>query len=100
MFILNTIQNYDTMRVTLDELVELSALAKVIAAEYIANNADVPEPLYIAQKRLAADIKQRTRDLLEKRLSEVRSRRAALATPDEKRAKLAEEEEKLVAALA
>lgn len=100
MFILNTIQNYDAMRVTLDELIELLALAKVIAAEYTANGVDVPENLYLAQKRLTVDIKQRTRDLLEKRLSEVRSRRAALATPEEKRKALAEEEEKLTAALA
>lgn len=93
------ITNYDSAKLSLDELVERSALAKIITAEFGANSADVPEALVSAQKRLNIDIKQRTRDMLEKRLSEVRSRRAALATPDEKRQALADEEAKLISAL-
>lgn len=96
---LTDLKNYDAERLQLEDLIHLDATAKVTLASYADNGVDVPEWLSNTANRLKVDIRQRNRNVLEKRLSEVRARRAALATTEEKRAQAAAEEEKLTALL-
>ena len=93
------LKNYDVDRLQMEDLLHLDATAQATLASAATNGVDAPEWLTTTAKRLKVDIRQRNRDVLEKRLSEVRARRAALATTEEKRAQAAAEEEKLTALL-
>jgi hypothetical protein len=95
---INDLKEYKSEATSLEDLIHLDATATALVASYTAHNVAIPDWLTKAQARLKADIKARNRDSLEKRLSEVRARRAALATTEEKR-KNAEDEEAAIVAL-
>lgn len=97
--VINDLKTYESDKLVMEDLMQLDATATGLTAAYERNGVDAPEWLSSTAKRLKVDIRQRNRDVLEKRLSEVRARRAALATTEEKRAQAAAEEEKLTALL-
>lgn len=97
---LKELKSFDAERCDLDQLVALSAFAKVLHAEYEARNIQVPEWLDDSRRALAREIEGRRRDALELRLKEVRAGQSGLLTAAEKREKLAAEEAKLVEQLA
>lgn len=82
-------------RMDLDDALALSAFARALKAEYEHCGAEAPAWLDDRTRELRSEIRDRLRDSVAKRLSEARSRLESLATPDEKRAKLREEIEKL-----
>lgn len=83
-----------------EDMMELYHQAKAIAAEYGDFGATVPKWLTEAQNTLSRDIKNRLRDELQARMIELKSRRAALATPEERRTALDNELAALEAKLA
>lgn len=97
---LTDLKNYDVDRLQLEDLIHLDATAQATLTAYANNSVDVPDWLTTTGKRLKADIKQRNRDVLEKKLSEARARQAQLKTTEEKRQEAAAEVEKLTALLA
>jgi len=92
-------QNFDKDRLTLDELVELSAFGRSIRSEYEALNIPEPEFVDIQLKALRREITVRNADALEAELRKINARLTQLATPEERREALrkqkAEIEEKL-----
>jgi hypothetical protein len=96
---LEKLKNFDVDRLDLDELVMLSAFARILVAEFEVLKAQTPEWLEIQTKVLRRAILARQADMLEKRLREAKLRRDALKTPDEKRAALDNEIAELTAAL-
>lgn len=92
---LSDLRNYDVDRLQLEDLLHLEATAQSTLQAFARHEVDVPEWLASTAKRLKVDIKQRNRDVLEKRLSEARSRQAQLKTTEEKRQEAALEVEKL-----
>lgn len=97
---LSELKNYNVDAVTLEDLIHLDATAQATLTAFANNSVDAPEWLTTTAKRLKADIKQRNRDVLEKRLSEARARQSQLKTTEEKRAEAQAEVEKLTALLA
>ena len=96
---LTDLKNYDVDKLQLEDLLHLDATAKAVLCSYSDHQVDVPEWLTATAKRLNVDIRQRNRDVLEKKLSEARARQAQLKTTEEKRAEAASEVEKLTALL-
>jgi len=94
------LKSFSPTKYSLEELVDLSASAKMLAAEYIAVGIDVPDWLIEATKRLASAIKGRVRDELERKLASAQARRASLKTADERRKETDEEIAALTAKLA
>jgi len=92
---LSELKNYNVDAVTLEDLIHLDATAQATMASFTRNQVDVPEWLTNTAKRLMVDIRQRNRDVIEKKLSEARSRQAQLKTTEEKRKEATEEVEKL-----
>lgn len=72
----------------LSELVELRATARTLTQEYEVQTLQIPEFLKNANSTLDTEIKLRARDEKLRRLNEIKSRRASIATPEEKRASL------------
>jgi hypothetical protein len=96
---LTDLKNYDVDKLQLEDLLHLDATAKAVLCSYSDHQVDVPEWLTATTKRLKVDIRQRNRDVLEKKLSEARARQAQLKTTEEKRKEAADEVEKLTALL-
>jgi uncharacterized membrane protein YdfJ with MMPL/SSD domain len=91
---LSELKNYNVDALQLEELIHLDATAIATLHSYEAHGVDAPEWLTNTVKRLRADIKQRNRDVIEKKLSEARSRQAQLKTTEEKRTEAALDVEK------
>jgi hypothetical protein len=85
---IETLKTLTVAKYNLEELIELRKEARVLSQEYEAQTLQVPEWLKNAATTLDAEIKLRARDEKLRRLNEVKGRRAALATPEEKRAGL------------
>lgn len=85
----------NTDKAPLEEMVALSAVAKIVRAEFEAKNVAVPTWLDDAQRALSREIAGRTRDALEMRLREVEQARVGLETTAEKRERLEREAESL-----
>lgn len=97
---LKELRSFDADRCDIDQLVALSAFAKVLHAEYEARNINVPEWLDDSRRTLAREIEGRRRDALELRLKEVRAQKSGLMTASEQREALAAEEAALTSELA
>jgi hypothetical protein len=95
MSLINQLKALDTTRPDLDELVSLSAQAKVLRAEYESENVDVPEWLDNANREIKREIRNRAADSIEKRKKELQNRLDALKTPTERRAELQAELDRL-----
>ena len=85
---LSELKNFDKSRASLDEMVELSAQARIIEAEFGATGTDLPGWFEPAVSSLRREIKSRNHDALAAKLRDMVSRRASLSTVDEKRAQL------------
>lgn len=78
-------------RYDMDDLVELSAAARSIHAEYEQLGVEVPDWVDAQIKAVRREVKDRQRDSIESRLKNARSRLDALKTPEEKREALRKE---------
>jgi hypothetical protein len=86
---LNALKSFSsTGRLETEDLVELSAFARSIEAEFTALGVDTPEWVRNQTKALRREIKARNADAIAARLRELKARREALKTPDEKRTAL------------
>lgn len=85
---LNELKQLTTRALELDELVYWNKEANALAAGFNDIQEPVPEWLAGLQSQLKLEIKVRVHDRKVAALSEARARRAAIATPDEKRAAL------------
>lgn len=100
MQIVNELKSLNTDASTLDQMIALSAFAKILEAEYGAKQVSRPEWLDDAQRTLAREIQSRTRDAKELRLREIEHSERALEEKAEKRERLRKEKEALQAELA
>jgi len=96
---LQQLKNLNIERLDLDEGVALAAFGRAMEAEYAHVSAEAPDWLTDNLKALRKEVRQRLQDTLESRLLEVTSRIESLSTVEEKRAKLREEKERLMAKL-
>ncbi len=94
---LERLKNLDVERMDADDLIALSAFAKILEAEYAAHSLEVPEWLKDRQAELKREILTRTADMRAKRIREINARLDTLKTADEKRADLKAELERLQA---
>jgi hypothetical protein len=81
----------------LDELVALSRFARDLHAEFEALQIECPGWLDDRTRELRREITMRSQDAMAARLRELKARRAALGTPEEKRQSLDKEIERLTA---
>lgn len=95
--LLSGLKDLDKDRLDLEELVTFSNLARTLRIEYEALGVEVPEWLDNRTRELRREVKTRQADAIEKRIREAKSRLSALATPDEKRAALKAEIDRLEA---
>lgn len=78
-------------RADTDELISLSAMARVLTAEFTILSIPLPEWLQDATRTVRSEITLRQRDAREKRLKDIRRQQEGLKTTEEKRASLAQE---------
>jgi hypothetical protein len=78
-------------RYSLEELLSLSAYGRALEDECTALSVEPPGWLPEQNKAVRREIRAKTADALEQRLKELRSRREALKTPDEKRKSIEDE---------
>ena len=88
---LDKLKNFDVDRMDVDELMEMSILAREMSAEYQHYGSKVPEWLVERGKSIAREIKARLSDTLEKELREKRSRLEQLIPASERREQLQRE---------
>ena len=92
---LDRLKNFNAEQNGLEELMYLLAVANTLRTTYEATQVESPEWLDRSIKSVRRAIKDRTADDAARRLAELKARRAALLTPDEKRRALDEEIAKL-----
>lgn len=85
---INALKGFVADRLDLDELVALYAFAGYMARTYDDLAVAVPSWLPAKTKEVKREIERRTADEKERKLAELKARRMAMATPDEKRARL------------
>jgi len=88
MILLNELRKLDTDIVTLDEAIALSAFTKQLRASYGEHNAEVPDWLNDAEKKLVRHINNQLADSRAERLSKLRAQRERTLSPAERREKL------------
>ncbi len=88
---LDEFKHFDVDRLGLDELLALKGFGEMLRAQYSAFQID--EPAFVGDnlKALSREIRARNADNIDKMLRDKKLRLEGLATPDEKRKKLAEE---------
>jgi ATP-dependent Lon protease len=92
---LNKLKNFDALRMSVEELLELSAYARGVKAEYEYSNMEVPEWIETQIKTLKREINTRNAEALEARKRELEVRLEGLKTTREKREELEKELAKL-----
>lgn len=92
---LNELKNLNLVRMTTEEAVSLAAFGRAMEAEFSHVGSEAPDWLTDNLKELRREIRNRTRDSLEARLNEAKSRLESLSTTEEKRDKLRREIEAL-----
>jgi hypothetical protein len=100
MTITETLKSLNATRLQTEELVELSAGARALKAEFDHYTADVPDWLTHAIRILNGEIAMRFKDELERKLVEAKVRIERFQSRDEKLAKAREEYERLSAVAA
>lgn len=78
-------------RLDLDEMVGLASQGRTLEAEYAHLNTEAPDWLTDGLKALRRDIREKLADTKQRRLLEARAKLSNLASPEERRAKLAQE---------
>jgi hypothetical protein len=94
---LEELRRLDTDRIDLEQAVALSCFGRQVQAEFTTLNIEEPEWIGTRLRELRREIRTRQQDAIDKRLREAKLRLSSLASPDEKRAKLQAEIEKLEA---
>jgi len=94
------LKNFDVDRMDIEQLVELSAVGRVIVDEFDKTGAETPEWLTTNLKSLRREIRARQADALEALLREKQSRLESLKPAEQRRADLAGEIETLKQKLA
>jgi hypothetical protein len=88
---LEQLKHLDLDRISLEEAVELAVYAKLLHAEFEAQQVDVPAWLDDRSRELKREIRVRQQDAVEKRIRELKARREALLPAEEKRTKIEQE---------
>lgn len=99
MAMIDRLKNFTAAQHDMEQLIAMSAQAKSLSAEYDAQQVDRPAWLREATMAISSEIKERTRDEMQRRLTTAKARLETLKTPDEKRADTQREIERLQAAL-
>lgn len=86
--ILDRLKAVDANRLSLDDIVELSAETRALAAEYDRLGVEVPEIVTSKLKSFSREINSRQAEALEKALREKKARLNALKTPEQRRKEL------------
>lgn len=96
---LERLKGLQLARMDLDEMIALATYGRAVANGY--SYYEVPKPKWLddSLQQLDAQIRSRRREILEARLQEVRTRKEALKSREEKRADLDAEEAALAAQL-
>ena len=97
---LDRFTNFDAQRLTIEELVVLSAFGRQLRAEYEELDLEEPEFVDVQLKVLRREVRTRNADRLEKSLREKKARLESLKTPTQKKAELRDEIKKLEEQLA
>jgi len=97
--LLKELKDFDKDRYGNDELVALSAWARVFRPEYELTGGEVPDWVDRQIKVLRREIHARQSDALEARLAKAKARLASLATPEERRTGLKAEIDEIEATL-
>ncbi len=85
---LQMFKGFNPDRLDLDEMVALLVFAEAMAAKYLDLGITAPAWMPVQLKAVKREIERRTADEKERKLTELKARRAAMATPDEKRQRL------------
>ena len=85
------LKNFNKNSASLDEMVELSAQARAVEAEFGVQGVDLPGWFDATVSSLRREIKSKLQDAKAAKLRELKARRASLATVDEKRTQLDKE---------
>lgn len=93
------LRQLNLQRAETDELVAILAFGRQMASTFGSFSIPAPEWLTDNITALEREVRSRHQDMLENRLREIRSRREALRTAEEKRAAIDREEAELLAAL-
>ena len=91
MTIITTIQTSAPDRLSLDELVEISAMGRSVEVEYEKLGVDFPETISQSLKSLRREIKIRAMDSIEKALREKEQKLNAMLPMEDKRKMVADE---------
>lgn len=95
---LDQLKNLELQRMDIDEAIALSAFARLLKAEYEHVDTEAPQWLDDRTREIRDEVRDRLRDTVQKRLRELYARAEALATAEEKRAKIREQIKKLESA--
>lgn len=85
---LDELKNFNPSRMSMPELVELAAAGRLIEAEFKELGVEAPEWIADNLKAVRREVKTKNADSLHAKLRELKARREALKTPDEKRSAL------------
>lgn len=96
---LDELQNFNTDRASLDEMLLVENDANVLRASYERHQIPVPEWLEDQNGAISSEVTRRTTDDLQRRLKEIDQTEAGLLSASEKRDRLAKEREKIQARL-
>lgn len=96
---LEELQNFNTDRASLDEMLLVENDANVLRASYERHQIPVPEWLEDQNGAISSEVTRRTHDDLQRRLKEIDQTEAGLLSASEKRDRLAKEREKIQARL-
>jgi hypothetical protein len=94
---LDALKNFDARRASLEGLVEISAQARIAENEFTTLGLEAPDWFEPTVASLRREIKTRTADARAARLRDLKNRREALKTPDEKRSAIDKQIEELEA---
>lgn len=95
MEILDTLKRVNIDGVDLEKAIALLAFGRTLQAEYAELELETPDWLNVRLRELRREINTRVADAKEKRLSELKSRRETLETPEVRRKKIDAEIKKL-----
>lgn len=91
MNIIERLKSFDSERSNPDEMVELSAGARILAAEYQTLGLESPDWLEEKRVEVKRELDTRLADMKAKRIRELKAKLATLKTAEERRSEIAEE---------
>ncbi len=95
MEILETFRKVNIDGVDLEKAIALLAFGRALQAEYTEIEVEAPDWVQIRMRELRREINTRVADAKEKRLSELKSRRETLESPEARKRKIDAEIKKL-----